>query len=301
MIPESQLSTWANAGASQSATTTYTSIKAALDAGTTLKGRQYNVYLQGSYRNSMNVYGDMDVDIVVELTSVFGYDISNLTDVQKGEFQRRFPGSAEYTPTQFRNDVEAALVAYYGRDLVVSRNKCLQVTAKSGRLDADVLPCRSFKRYDANPPVALPVPHEGIQFFTRDENRSVVNFPSQHYENGVKKNGATSDRFKPTVRIFKNLRNYLLAENLISAEAAPSYFVTCLIYNAPNSAFQAKHAGTVLAILKWLHDLDDEAINKLVCENELVWLCRDAPDRWKPLDAKKFRNAAISAWNDWGK
>lgn len=268
--------------------------------GVTLKGRQYSVYLQGSYKNSTNIYGDMDVDVVVELTSVFGYDIKNLTEAQKSEFHRRFPGSADYDLPQFRDDVAAALVAYYGSDRVVARNKCLRVTAKSSRLDADVLPCRSYKRYDSSP-LALPEPHVGIQFFTRNENRSVVNYPGQHYEHGVRKSKATSDRFKPTVRIFKNLRNHLVANDLINAEAAPSYFVTCLVYNAPNNAFQGKYGDTVLAILKWLHDLSDEAIGKLVCENELVWLCRDAPDHWKAADAKRFRNAAISAWNDWGK
>jgi hypothetical protein len=137
----------------------------------------------------------------VELTSAFGYDIDNLTEAQKSEFHRRFPGSVNYTLTQFRDDVAAALVTYYGRDLVVARNKCLLITAKSGRLDADVLPCRSYKRYDASP-LVLPEPHAGIQFFTRNENRSVVNYPSQHHENGVRKSKATSDRFKPAVRIF---------------------------------------------------------------------------------------------------
>ncbi|MGA9018753.1 MAG: hypothetical protein WB438_07480 [Candidatus Cybelea sp.] len=50
-----------------------------------------------------------------------------------------------------------------------------------------------------------------------------------------------------------------------------------------------------------VHGLSDEAWEELLCQNELFYLCRNLPDLWKPVDAKKFRNAAIAAWNDWGK
>jgi hypothetical protein len=301
MIPESQLATWANVGALRAATDTYASIKTALDAGPSLNGLRYEAYLQGSYRNSTNIYGDMDVDIVVESRQSFYYDIDALTEPQRIEFKRQFPGSSEHTFSRFRAAVEEALREHYSSNLVTLNNKCIRVGKKPGRLDADVVPCVRYCEYRRSASSALPTPYEGIAFFTRDTNRRVVNFPLAHYNNGVQKNKNTSDRFKPTVRIFKNLRNHLIANSLVGERTAASYFVTCLMYNAPNEAFKRAYTDTVLAILQWMHGLTDDHFNKLVCQNGLVWLVRDTPDQWRLADAKSFRNAAIKAWNDWGK
>jgi len=302
-IPEKQLETWAKVGAESSAQSTYTSIRAAIDASksSVLKNYTYEVYLQGSYINATSIYGDMDVDIVVEATNAFYKDIDDLTDAQRAEFDRQHPGSSSVTFTGFRDAVERALANYYGSDLVKPRNKCILVTGKSGRLDADVVPCVQFKDYRKDESVRLPTPHVGITFWTRNDNRQIINYPKQHYENGVAKNKRVNYRLKPNVRVFKNLQNYCVDNNLLAAGVAPSYFVSCLIYNAPDAAFRPAHSDTMLAILNWLHDLTDDQWDKLVSQNELYYLCRDAPDLWPLKNAKAFKNAAISAWNDWGK
>lgn len=299
-IPEKQLATWANVGAMTAATATYDSVKAAIDGAASLKEYRYRVYLQGSYRNATNIFGDMDVDVVVEATDFFYKDIADLTDAQRAEFERRFPGTSEHSFNGFRDAVEKALTDYYGSSLVTLRNKCILVGGRSGRLDADVVPCVCYRDFRKSSLSSLPDPKEGIAFFTRDTGHQIINYPLQHYDNGVEKNKITSERFKPAVRIFKNLRNYCVSLNLIAEEVTPSYFVSCLIYNAPNPVFKASRSDTVLAILQWLHDLTEEAWDQLVCQNELFYLCRDVLNLWKPANAKAFRNAAITAWNDWG-
>jgi hypothetical protein len=91
-----------------------------------------------------------------------------------------------------------------------------------------------------------------------------------------------------------------LAENfLLAGESAPSYFITCLVYNAPNEAFRGTNFDTVLAVLQWIYEMTDDDIQQLVCENELVWLVRELDDCWHLADFKRFRAAAIDAWNDW--
>lgn len=259
MIPESQLATWANVGAVKAATDTYTSIKTALDAGSSLKALRYEVYLQGSYRNSTNIYGDMDVDIVVESRQSFYYNIDALTELQRAEFKRQFPGSSEHTFSRFRAAVEEALKKYYSSSQVTLSNKCIKVAKKPGRLDADVVPCVQYCEYRRSTSPALPTPYEGIVFFTRDTNRRVAN-------------------------------------SLVGEHAAPSYIVTCLVYNAPSEVFKKGYADSVLAILQWMRRLTDDDFRKLVCQNGLVWLVRDTPDQWRLADAKGFRNAAIQAW-----
>lgn len=176
-----------------------------------------------------------------------------------------------YTFEQFRNDVQATLVAYYGSDQVKPRDKCIQVLKQAGRLDGDVIACQGYRRYVADPSVAVPGYHEGISFRTRKENRLVVNYPRLHHTAGTKKNQGVQQRYKPAVRIFKNLRNYLSAESLIEDDTAPSYFVECLIFNAPAECFKATHFHTVLAVLVWLHKLLTEGgLDKLVCGNEVL-------------------------------
>jgi hypothetical protein len=75
-VPESQLQTWSNQGAITTAQSTHTSIRNALSAYNWPVDVSYNIYLQGSYRNSTNFRGDSDEDVIVEVTSVYW---SNLT------------------------------------------------------------------------------------------------------------------------------------------------------------------------------------------------------------------------------
>ena len=42
----------------------------------------YVSYLQGSYRNDTNIRGDSDVDLVLELNSVFKHDASVLSEYE---------------------------------------------------------------------------------------------------------------------------------------------------------------------------------------------------------------------------
>jgi len=301
-IPEKQLETWANVGAEVSAQATYASLNTALRSPKSqILNRSFDVYLQGSYKNATNIYGDSDVDVVVESNESFSYDIGNLTDSQQSTFHKTFK-AVSYTFEQFRNDVQATLVAYYGSDQVKPRDKCIQVLKQAGRLDGDVIACQGYRRYVADPSVAVPGYHEGISFRTRKENRLVVNYPRLHHTAGTKKNQGVQQRYKPAVRIFKNLRNYLSAESLIEDDTAPSYFVECLIFNAPAECFKATHFHTVLAVLVWLHKLLTEGgLDKLVCGNEVLWLFGESREQWKIDKAKRFINAAIDTWNKWDK
>lgn len=65
-IPTLQLETWSNSGADDSATKTYNRAKNVLNADDSVlqqKRKDFEVYLQGSYKNSTNIYADSDVDL----------------------------------------------------------------------------------------------------------------------------------------------------------------------------------------------------------------------------------------------
>jgi hypothetical protein len=78
-IPESQLETWCNQGATVTSSAAYTSIKAALgDPKSKVRDLNTEIYLQGSYGNTTNIYADSDVDVVVQFNSVYSWDVSSL-------------------------------------------------------------------------------------------------------------------------------------------------------------------------------------------------------------------------------
>ena len=80
-IPESQLETWSHQGAITTAKATADSIKNALNSYINRPdGVEFEIYLQGSYKNDTNIRGDSDVDVVAQLNSTF---YNNLSEDQK--------------------------------------------------------------------------------------------------------------------------------------------------------------------------------------------------------------------------
>ena len=65
-ISEAQLETWAKQGPTAQFTATYDTLSAVLnDASSPYYLKDFKVFLQGSYKNDSNVYGDSDVDVVI--------------------------------------------------------------------------------------------------------------------------------------------------------------------------------------------------------------------------------------------
>src|SRR6266446_1849281 len=122
-IPESQLETWSHQGAVTTSSATYRSIQTALAADSSpIKGKDYEVYLQGSYKNDTNIRGDSDVDVVVQLNDTFGRDLAALPESQKRLYQAAH-SSATYLWGDFRKDVLQALRYYYGLRAVTEGDK----------------------------------------------------------------------------------------------------------------------------------------------------------------------------------
>jgi hypothetical protein len=196
-VPEDQLETWSHQGSITNSANTGNSIKNAIDSFQGFPNDiSYNVYLQGSYKNSTNIYGDSDVDVVVELTSSF---YNNLTVEQKAIL--RLTG-ADYGYFAFRDDVEICLRNYYGSANVETGNKVFKIKPASNRLPADVLVCSEYRLYYGN--LHADRYHPGIAFYIRNTQQQIINFPKKHSENAAAKHQSTNQWFKRTVRIFKN-------------------------------------------------------------------------------------------------
>ena len=80
-IPESQLETWSHQGSITQSSNTHNAIKSVLEASTTpYAGKNFKVFLQGSYGNDTNIYAESDVDIVIRLDDCFHSDLESLSD-----------------------------------------------------------------------------------------------------------------------------------------------------------------------------------------------------------------------------
>ncbi|RMH33653.1 MAG: nucleotidyltransferase [Gammaproteobacteria bacterium] len=282
-ILESQLEGWSQQGSISTAKKTHESIRAALDRYEWPKGKP-EVYLQGSYKNSTNIPGDSDVDVVVQLNSVL---MNNLTAEQK----RRFGFvKSNYTWNDFYSDVERALTDYYGASRVRRGRKTLKV--QTPYLPADVVVCLQYRKYPPNPRSEDDY-IEGMSFYVPSEGRWVINYPKLHYQNGATKNQKTNERYKPTIRMFKNARTYLIKQGA-PQDLAPSYFLECLLYNVPDSKFGGTFQDTFCSVVKWLLQTD---LSWFRCQNEQDDLFGDSPEQWSEEKARRFLKFMVHLWN----
>lgn len=304
-IPEQQLETWCNPGAGATAVATHTSIRHALETANTslVRGRDIEIFLQGSYRNVTNIRSDSDVDVVVLLRETYTRDTSRLGAFQQqAELTAFLQSPAQYPFGQFRPDVLESLRRYYGAASVTTGNKAIKVQGRDGLLAADVIPALVHKLYTSYGTTILTAGMtkyiEGFSFWDQT-GRQIVNYPKEHITNGQSKNGIerTNGNYKPIVRMFKNARRYLVDKGLLGAATAPSYFVECLLYNVPDHLFVANRQNAMRGILEWL-----QTNNKVLffCQNGQVLLfVGSTPEHWNLGDADAFIATLIWMWNNW--
>jgi hypothetical protein len=301
VIPRTQLETWANQGATTTAQATHVSIRYALAAvGTSAVGaRNIDIFLQGSYRNFTNIYSDSDVDVVVLLNETYTRDTARLSGwEQQAEARAAARHPVEYAWEQFKRDMIASLRVHYGAASVIEGGKAVKVLAGNGRLAADVLPAIGHRLYTSYGTTLLTPTNylEGISFWDR-AGRQVVNYPKQHIANGQTKNARTYDSYKPTVRMFKNARRYLVTKGRLGDGIAPSYFVECLLYNVvPDGLFTNDRQETMHGVLGWLLGSD---ISQFWCQNGQVPLFGVTPEQWSEVYARRLIDAMAKMWGQW--
>ncbi len=304
-IPESQLETWAKQGATVTAKSTHESIRVALESENSpirnrIKNGEVEIYLQGSYKNDTNIRGDSDVDMIVELNTTFGHNAHELPLEQKQLHDLAY-GGALYKWENFRADIISALVSYYrGSHIDLTGNKSIKLLPAPGRLKADIVPTIKYRKYSHFFGDDKFHAERGIKFYHRTTKRAIINFPHHYYHNGKDKNSEnrTNGWFKPTVRILKNARSYLVDKNILSKETAPSYFLQSLIYNVPNNLFGTNYETTIFNVLKYLWETP---VDNFICQNEQHPLFGETEEHWNIEDAVISIRKLVELWDNWGK
>ena len=290
VIPEPYLNRWSNHGPQDSSIQTHKVIRAVLESYSWPEHVNYDFFLQGSYSNDTNIRGDSDVDVILKLNHCFHYDWSRLDSRDQAELEKTF-SPATYQWEDFRRDAFVALDNKF-HAFVEQGNKSIKLKAIPPRLAADVVVCIEHREY-----TSLNSFVEGIAFYTSQDNRWIVNYPQEHRKNGAVKNSRTMNRYKPAVRMLKNARNHLVDNKVIHRSLAPSYFMECLIYNAPDDVFKKDLQDTYRRIVDWMIHSD---ISKAVCPNKRQYLFGPSTVQWSLEDAKTLSNHLVMLWNNWG-
>lgn len=260
-------------------------IREAIAASAKLKRQDVKVFVHGSYRNNVNVRRQSDIDVGVLCTDVFFSDLpAGKTDADFGIY------SASYTYGQFKDEVGEALVSFFGQVAVTRGNKAFDLRANSYRVEADVAPFFHHRRYNISGNYLV-----GVEL-RPDSGGRIINWPEQHYANGVTKNDATSRAFKGIVRILKRLGVEMEEGRIAAARTFPGFLIECMTYNAPNGNFnQQTWKRAVREVLAFLFNntLDDDRSSKWTEVSELKWLFRST-QKWARHEAHAFLDAA---WN----
>jgi len=158
---------------------------------------------------------------------------------------------------------------YRGR--TSSEDKCITVTTQ---FRADVVPAVKIGEVESDP----------ISIYSWRAGSERKNFPRTHYNNGIVKQSATSDRYKETVRMFKRWA----AQNFADPNPAPSFYLECLVYNFHVSAFLPDPAERFAYILRTIIGLNYSAqtIGTVAGDKDIF-----SAGEWKQEDFERVRAA----------
>jgi hypothetical protein len=292
-ITEEQLKGWSQQGSTTAAQNTLESIRYTLltEGRSLIRDMKVDFFMHGSYQNGTNI-GDKDpVDAAVVLTSAWSQDIAMTGRSQQALFQLM------NTWQNFRLDILGSLRAKYGLVNVEDQPNCLRVEGSADRLPVNIAVGLQHRLYFSFNASSGRQYQEGMTFWT-PQSLQVENFPKVHFENGQAKDGeaGTKGWFKPVVRMFKNARSFMVARDIIDAAIAPSYFIECLAYNAPNQNFGRSCQDSFAGVLKWLATAP---LAGLKVQNGIDPLFGSGPTQWSDKHARIFIDTLVRVWNEW--
>lgn len=228
-------------------------------------GYEYQVFLQGSYRNSTGVADLNDVDIVALSTTVH-------STVGRG------PALYPVTWDETFERVEERLDAHPRFSGLVSRgDKCVKVDTD---LAVDVVP--AVYRHDPS--------LDPIEVFSFREGTRRDNYPRNHWQNGVTKNDEhhTDGAFKPTVRMFKRWARNVLSD----PKLAPSFYIECAVHHVPDDQFSSDLALSFIGV--GLHIIGDitrsDVVMSVAGDKDILVAAEWHPDKFEQFQ----RELAVS-------
>ena len=260
-------------------------VREAISSDEKLKTKSTETFGQGSYANNTNVRLNSDIDINVRYSDGFYYDLPK--DKTKEEFGIT---PSTYSYTEYKDDVENALVNKFGRSEVIRNDKCITVKENSYRVETDVVPTWDYRRYSEDGKYVL-----GTKFRT-DKGNWIGNFPKQHIANGISKNNNTARRFKRLTRLHRKLRYKMIDDGENLSDNITSFLLECLVWNCPNKIMNDHNTWTerLKQSIVYLYDntKDDDLCKEWGEVSELLYLF--VGRKWSRSDVNQYM---VQLWN----
>lgn len=261
-------------------------IRQAIDSHEPFNDCTLKVYAKGSYANNTNVRSDSDVDIAVECTEVLYWEES-----EKGNHTPGKPYEGIWTPAKLRIELLSAMEAKFSGQVDSSGSTAIQINSNSARVDADVVPCFSFRYYMKHGS------RDGTKIFKTDGS-NIVNYPAQQMENGIAKNKRTGYAYKKGARLLKRIENTMAKDETF--RELPSFFMECLACNCPDNIFSYPTWTECLRAMLlhiWSNLQGDEPTSDRWVEVNECFFLFHSNQKWTREDGREFAKAA---WNYFG-
>ena len=291
-INEDTFTSWANPPSESEADrcdNAENAVRKAIAADESLSMLKLSVFAQGSVRARTNVRQNSDVDICVRRNDVF-FDLYP-TGKSRADFKN--VASPVLFP-EFKNQVETAMVQYFGADGLSRGDKAICIHANTYRIDADVVPTFEYRWYTGDvKDDGSDYFHSGVSFRT-DSGKLIFNWPEQNYINGVSRNNSSARRYKRVIRILKRMRDRMIVDDVPEAQSMASFLIECLVWNAPPSAFaHARYTDNIRDVLAhtWNQTRTDNECANWGEVNELKYLFHPGQP-WTRQSAHDFLQAA---------
>lgn len=227
---------------------TINQIREAIINSVKLSARNIDVFVQGSYRNNVNVRKESDIDIGVVCSNTIFLEYSN-DEIKKQVWATYNEATYEYST--FKQELYEALANRFGREAVTKGNKAFDIKASSYRVEADVATFFEHRRY-----TAIDYYLTGVELRPDDKPyKRIINWPEQHYNNGVYKNKRTGMRYKKLARILKKLAIEMEESGVSSTQSISGFLIECLIWNVPDTNFDGlTYYGILRNCLAYLYN-----------------------------------------------
>jgi len=283
-----QLETWSHQGSVPTSSNTYHSIRSVLCAPCVpYADKQYEVYLQGSYCNDTNIFSESDVDIVIQLNSTFSSNKHELTRAQLALHERDYD-PATYSSADFRKDVISVLGNHYGINNVTDGKKSVKLAGVASRRNADIVVCTQYRKY------AYYWGYNDCPFIEgmmiNNQGECTINYPRLHAAALTQKHQQTSSRFKPLVRVLKNIKTRMVERGYINEKTAASYYIEGWLYNAPNELFAYDLRERFEQVCNWLLRQDS---SKFAMPHGQFPLIGAQNNQWSSNDLEAFSEELI--------
>ncbi|MGA2381915.1 MAG: nucleotidyltransferase [Gemmatimonadales bacterium] len=210
-------------------------VRNAVAASGELNRRSVRVFVHGSYRNNVNVKQDSDVDLGVLCDDSFFYVLPDGHDAEAFGIR-----PATYHYSQFKDELQRALAKHFGARSVTPGSKVFHLHETSYHVKADVAAFFEHQRFDAGGHVL-----KGVELRSIDGSR-IINWPEQHYDNGVSKNDSTSRAYKGAVRIFKRLMLEMQDHKIAIAVPLSGFVLECMVWHVPDPMFRQERWVSVI-------------------------------------------------------